>query len=127
MCTDLGPTIQEQKHAVIVPALISVMSDFTSPRVQAHASAAIVNFCESADSEYMSPYLDALIGKLLALLQGGKKLVQEGALTALAGVADSAQVLSVYVKLHITIGIAAMRLFFFPLFFFFPFQNEYGK
>jgi hypothetical protein len=36
----------------------------------------------------MPPYLDVLITKLLALLQNGQKLVQEGALTAMASVAD---------------------------------------
>ena len=36
-------------------------------------------------------YLDALITALLGLLQGGQKLVQEGALTAMASVADCAK------------------------------------
>jgi hypothetical protein len=39
----------------------------------------------------MPPYLDMLIVKLLALLQNGQKLVQEGALTAMASVADCAK------------------------------------
>ena len=39
----------------------------------------------------MAPYLDTLISKLLTLLQQGKKLVQEGALTAMASVADASQ------------------------------------
>jgi importin-5 len=39
----------------------------------------------------MARYLDDLIGRLLHLLQGGKRIVQEGALTALASVADSAE------------------------------------
>ena len=37
------------------------------------------------------PYLDALIQKLLSLLQNGQKVVQEGALTAMASVADCAK------------------------------------
>lgn len=40
----------------------------------------------------MAPYLDALIGKLLALLQRGRRNVQEAALTAIAAVADTAEV-----------------------------------
>ena len=40
----------------------------------------------------LAPYLDTLIGKLLALLQRGRRNVQESALTALASVADCAQV-----------------------------------
>ncbi len=89
-----------------------------------------MNFSEGVDGEVLTPYLDALIQKLLTLLQvrgwishtferhtsvkggqeadcicplhalplmphpvqHGRKLVQEGALTALASVADSSQV-----------------------------------
>jgi hypothetical protein len=43
----------------------------------------------------MAPHLDALIGKLLVLLQRGKRLVQEGALTAIASAADSSEELFV--------------------------------
>ncbi len=39
----------------------------------------------------MAPYLDALTGKLLGLLRNGQRLVQEGALTAMASVADCAK------------------------------------
>jgi len=66
-----------------------VSSGFLS---QAHASAAVVNFSENCTPEIMKPYMDALIGKLIVLLQSGNKLVMEGALTALASVADCAQV-----------------------------------
>lgn len=58
---------------------------------QAHAAAAVVNFSEGCESDIMAPHLDALIAKLLTLLQQGKKIVQEGALTALASVADCSQ------------------------------------
>jgi hypothetical protein len=67
------------------------LQDFSAPRVQAHASAAVVNFSEGCEPDLMAPYLDTLISQLVALLQRGKKLVQEGALTALASVADCAQ------------------------------------
>lgn len=50
---------------------------------QAHASAAIVNFSENCEQDMMQPYLDDLIGKLLALLQRGQKVVQVGAGTCL--------------------------------------------
>lgn len=59
---------------------------------QAHTCAAIVNFSENCEKELIVPYLDTLITKLMNLLQHGKKLVQEGALTAMASVADCAQV-----------------------------------
>ena len=41
--------------------------------------------------DLVPPYLDVLITKLLGLLQNGQKLVQEGALTAMASVADCAK------------------------------------
>ncbi|KXZ45960.1 hypothetical protein GPECTOR_49g544 [Gonium pectorale] len=91
MCTDLGPELQAAHHAVLLPALMRIMEDFNRPRVQAHACAAIVNFSEGVESEVLPPYLDALILQLLNLLQHGARLVQEGALTALASVADSSQ------------------------------------
>lgn len=49
LCTDLGPDIQEAEHARLLPGLLSVMDDFSQPRVQAHAAAAIVNFAENCE------------------------------------------------------------------------------
>lgn len=51
-----------------------------------------MNFSEGVENDVLPPYLDELILKLLNLLQRGARLVQEGALTALASVADSSQV-----------------------------------
>ena len=49
-------------------------------------------FCaRSSAQDLVPPYLDVLITKLLGLLQNGQKLVQEGALTAMASVADCAK------------------------------------
>ena len=95
MCTDLSPDIQDGHCEQILPALMAAMDDFNAPRVQAHAAAAVVNFSEGAEADLMAPHLDALIAKLLTLLQRGKRLVQEGALTAIASVADSAEELFV--------------------------------
>ena len=61
-----------------------------SHRVQAHAAAAMVNFSEQCPPEHMAPYLDQLMNKLMQMLQGRSKMVQESALTALASVADNA-------------------------------------
>ncbi|CAD7695704.1 unnamed protein product [Ostreobium quekettii] len=91
MCTDLGPELQESQHQKILPALITVMNDNSNPRVQAHAAAVVVNFSECCEPELLEPYLEAIIGKLLQLLQHGSKVVKEGALTAMASVADCAE------------------------------------
>ncbi|KAK3251341.1 Importin-5 [Cymbomonas tetramitiformis] len=101
MCTDLGPALQKEQHARILPAILQVMEDHANPRVQAHGSAAVVNFSESCPKEMMMLYCDALITKLIELLQSGKKLVMEGALTALASVADCAQ--SEFIKYYDTV------------------------
>ncbi|KAL8142865.1 hypothetical protein V2J09_015897 [Rumex salicifolius] len=91
LSTDLGPDLQVQFHHRVLPALVSAMDDFQNPRVQAHAASAVLNFSESCTPEILTPYLDGIVSKLLVLLQNGKQMVQEGALTALASVADSSQ------------------------------------
>ncbi|XP_064960418.1 uncharacterized protein LOC135651258 [Musa acuminata AAA Group] len=91
LSTDLGPDLQVQYHQRVLPALATAMDDFQNPRVQAHAASAVLNFCENCTPDILTPYLDGIVGKLLVLLQNGKQMVQEGALTALASVADSSQ------------------------------------
>ncbi|WMV56475.1 hypothetical protein MTR67_049860 [Solanum verrucosum] len=91
LSTDLGPDLQVQYHNHVLPALATAMDDFQSPRVQAHAASAVLNFSENCTPEILTPYLDGIVSKLLVLLQNGKQMVQEGALTALASVADSSQ------------------------------------
>ena len=34
MCTDLGPDLQEEQHATILPLLLHLMEDAANPRVQ---------------------------------------------------------------------------------------------
>ncbi|KAG6517212.1 hypothetical protein ZIOFF_020592 [Zingiber officinale] len=119
LSTDLGPDLQLQYHQRVLPALASAMDDFQNPRChsavcglgwwpetdlaspkglisrslahEAHASSAVLNFCENCTPDILTPYLDGIVGKLLVLLQNGNQMVQEGALTALASVADSSQ------------------------------------
>ncbi|KAJ0714055.1 putative armadillo-like helical, TOG domain, importin beta family [Helianthus annuus] len=91
LATDLGPDLQVQYHQRVLPALATAMDDFQNPRVQAHAASAVLNFSENCTPDILTPYLDGIVSKLLVLLQNGKQMVQEGALTALASVADSSQ------------------------------------
>jgi len=86
--TDLGPDLQNTHHGLVLPALIAVMDDAANPRVQSHAAAAIINFTENCDKGVLGQYLEALLGKLVALLLGGQRIVQEQAITAIASVAD---------------------------------------
>lgn len=90
MCTDFGPRIQEEFHGQIVPSLIAVMDDAGNPRVQSHAAAAVINFCDEASPAIIAPYLPNILSKLQTLLQSPLRLTQEQAVTAIAAVADSA-------------------------------------
>jgi len=74
----------------VLPALIQVMDD-QCKRVQAHAAAAVINFCEHCERETLQPYLQGLLGKLFALLNRDVRRVQEQAVTAVASVADVAE------------------------------------
>ena len=66
--------------------------DDQSKRVQAHAAAAVINFCEHCERATLRQYLPNLLGKLLLLLRrDGQRRVQEQAVTAVASVADVAE------------------------------------
>ncbi|GKD49609.1 putative TOG domain, importin beta family protein, partial [Tanacetum coccineum] len=89
LATDLGPDLQVQFHQRLLPALAGAMDDSNNPRVQAHAASVVLNFSENCTPDILTP--DGIVSKLLVLLQNGKQMVQQGALTALASVADSSQ------------------------------------
>ena len=90
MSTDFAGTMQEKYSVRVVPALVKVL-EAPEPRVQSHAAAALVNFCEEAESETLQPYLPDLLTRLHALLQRPQRYVQEQALSTIATVADSAE------------------------------------
>ncbi|ORX52437.1 ARM repeat-containing protein, partial [Hesseltinella vesiculosa] len=91
MATDFSPMLQKNFHEPIITSLLTVMEDNAQPRVQAHAAAAMVNFCEEAHKAITEPYLDAIFEHLLILLKVPKTYVQEQAITTIATVADNAQ------------------------------------
>lgn len=91
MSTDFSPTIQRTSGHQILPALISKLTNRSVPRVQAHAGAALVNFCEAASTEIVEPYLDDLLTNLLTLLNSPKRYVQEQVLTTISTIADAAE------------------------------------
>eukprot|EP00736_Rhodelphis_marinus_P007337 Rmarinus@m.1215 len=90
MCTDFGPDLQESLHDLVVPALTQSMDD-QQPRVASHSAAAVINFCSECPQTVIEVYLSGMLQKLLRLLQSGKRIVQEEALTAVAAIADVAQ------------------------------------
>lgn len=91
MSTDLADVIQRTAAGRILPALISMLTNKYTPRVQAHAAAALVNFSEAASKDILEPYLDDLLNNLVGLLQSPKRYVQEQVLTTIAIIADAAE------------------------------------
>ncbi|RUS25813.1 importin subunit beta-3, partial [Jimgerdemannia flammicorona] len=98
MSTDFAPNLQKKFHEMVLTHLIPVMDDNANPRVQAHAAAALVNFCENVDKTTLAPYLDTIFDRLHVLLNTSKVYVQEQAITTIATVADSAE--DKFVKYH---------------------------
>lgn len=92
MSTDFANVIQRTSGDRILPALISMLSTANIARVQNHAAAALVNFCEEASQDTLEPYLDDLLNNLLNLLKSSPlKYVQEQVITTIAVVADAAE------------------------------------
>jgi len=100
LATDFSIIFQKKFHAKVMPGFLNLLlKDSAHPRVQAHAAAALVNFCEECPRKILEPYLDDLVSalevvlasKIQELLQGGTKLVLEQILTTVATVADTAE------------------------------------
>ncbi|CAB3366645.1 Hypothetical predicted protein [Cloeon dipterum] len=99
MATDFAPSFEKKFHDKVVPGLLMVLDDNANPRVQAHAGAALVNFSEDCPKGILTQYLDAIMGKLEAILSAkfkelvekGTKLVLEQVVTTIASVADTSE------------------------------------
>ncbi|KAJ3033961.1 hypothetical protein HDV00_005623 [Rhizophlyctis rosea] len=91
LSTDFAPTVQQNYAEQVLGSLVPVMDDAQNPRVQAHAAAALVNFCEELSAGAIAPYLDEIFRRLMALLRSPKLFVQEQAITTIATVADAAE------------------------------------
>jgi hypothetical protein len=90
MSSDFGTKLQRNFHAQLIPCFVKLMDDAANPKVQAHTSAAVVNFCEHFDADTLAPYLDMLLSKALTLVKSGNKMVVEQALTCVASIAGCA-------------------------------------
>ncbi|KAL0280849.1 UNVERIFIED_CONTAM: hypothetical protein PYX00_002016 [Menopon gallinae] len=99
MSADFAPNFEKKFHDKVVPGLLLVLDDHQNPRTQAHAGAALVNFCEACPKNILTQYLDAIMRKLEAILSAkfnelvekGTKLVLEQVVTTIASVADTAE------------------------------------
>lgn len=92
LCTDFAVTIQSKYHLPCVQALLRAMSfdpaQGNHVRVQSHAAAAIINFCDGADHATLVPYLDSIMESLLGLLSSPKIYAQEQAISTISVIAD---------------------------------------
>ncbi|KAI9179704.1 importin subunit beta-3 [Blastocladiella emersonii ATCC 22665] len=91
LATDFAPQLQKRHFGTIIPALMACMDDGANPRVQAHAAAAMVNFCEEVNRADLQKFLDPLFAKLVVLSSSPKIYVKEQAMTTMATVADAAE------------------------------------
>lgn len=115
LSTDFSPKIQEKFHDKIIPALLQVFDDIHNPRVQTHAGAALVNFCELCPKEILAKYLESIVPKLEStfklgltevrillnislsiynpsqLIDKGRKIIIEQMVTTLGTVADASE------------------------------------
>ncbi|XP_067014129.1 importin-5 [Anabrus simplex] len=99
MSTDFAPLFEKKFHEKVVPGLLMLLDDNDNPRVQAHAGAALVNFSEDCPKNILTQYLNAIMGKLEAILtakftelvEKGTKLVLEQVVTTIASVADTSE------------------------------------
>jgi len=89
ICSDHGPWFQQEFASDVLISLMNLMKDKQHPRVQAHAAAALINFCEPCDTSVLLPYLEGLLQQLAELLQSSHRNIQEQAITGIAGIADN--------------------------------------
>jgi len=88
---DLVPTVQKQCHSSIIPCLVTLLSDFQNPKVQAASLSTIVSYIRYLGRKETSSHLDSLVSSILEVLNKSNHIttVMEHALTALGQVAAS--------------------------------------
>lgn len=91
LSTDFEEVMQEPPVLQSVLPVEIRLIDAKEHRVAAHAAAAIVNFVDGSEAPAIAPYLDEMVTKILALLQGRPIFVNEQALTTIACIAITAE------------------------------------
>jgi len=97
MATDFSPSYEKKYHSKVLPGLTLLLDDQNCARVQAHAGAALVNFCEECPKDILKNYAEALLSKLEGcfhlklkeLAENRKKLVLEQLVTTVAAIANT--------------------------------------
>ncbi len=91
LCTDFGPTLQEDLHAMVLPTMLLCMENEKVPKVLSHCCACTVNWCSGLDPVHLTPYLNRWMLALQAVLSAGPVMAQEQALVGLAAMAECLQ------------------------------------
>ena len=96
LANDLAPMLQEELHSMIVPPLVELLvRDVASPRVRAHALAAMAGVMEHMTRTTLRPYLQPLLECLLRVLQESEAqtplFVKEAAVTLIGTCAQRAE------------------------------------
>eukprot|EP00817_Percolomonadidae_sp_ATCC50343_P000084 CAMPEP_0117423248 /NCGR_PEP_ID=MMETSP0758-20121206/3918_1 /TAXON_ID=63605 /ORGANISM="Percolomonas cosmopolitus, Strain AE-1 (ATCC 50343)" /LENGTH=895 /DNA_ID=CAMNT_0005206339 /DNA_START=646 /DNA_END=3334 /DNA_ORIENTATION=- len=90
LCEDFNPEFQYSYKDVIFKILLKEMGD-PVPKNQAYAAACLTNVCNDEIEEwpeYLRPYIDNFISKIVGLLQNGLLFVKEKAISALTTFAE---------------------------------------
>ena len=91
LCTDFSYTLQRDFHAAFFTHILPLIQDANAPRVQCHAIASLVNFCQDCEASFVAPYLPAMMPLLFKCLNSTRVDLQEQAVTSLACIASVSQ------------------------------------
>ena len=88
LCTDLGPRLQKKGHKMVLPALMGCMDSLgRSPACSARRDS---QFYRKLPHRGHGTVHGRVNDEIVEFVEGGNKVVQESALTALASTADTA-------------------------------------
>lgn len=91
MCTDFGGKFVNRNCETILNSFYEYMKDNQNPKLQAHATKCIVNFCEKASKKLFMKNLKNIVQALFELTQSTQvPFVQENICSAMAEVANVA-------------------------------------
>ena len=91
LCSCFAPDVQQEHHAIILPALMAVLEHGRHGRLRTRAAKCIIDFTADLDedeAEMLSAYSDAIVSSLTALLTTGSVPQQMAAITALGALAS---------------------------------------
>lgn len=92
MCTDFGSKFVNRNAEIILESFFLGINDSNNPRLQAHGTKCLVNFCDKASKKCFMKHLDAIIQTLFNLANTCQvSFVQESLCSAMAEIANTAK------------------------------------